>query len=206
MDIDEILGKARLPESSVPLCLAGDLQSRWEELDHQLGTASAKAMSLGEIAPAKVIAEQMQALRDEMAASEVIFRLRALDARTWAKFRAEMPEEGKTDEEKASYDDRFHRWACKALVITCFDPAMTVEKADQLSQRLSEGQWQQLTNAVWELNAGRRNIPFSSAASVLTQPSEPSSPRPEPGVSPTADGSAPSNGKSRRTSTAATGA
>lgn len=201
MDIDEILGKAKLPETSVTLCLAADLQAQWDELDHQLSTASNVTLSLGEISEAKTIAAQMEALRAQMAESEVVFRLRALDAKAWSKMRGEAPKEGESADEKASYDSRFHAWVCKILAASCVEPAITATQADQLSDKLSEGQWLQLSDAAYDLNAGRRNVPFSAAASALTRSYEQNSKRQEPGGSPTADGSAASRDKKRSTST-----
>lgn len=200
-DILEILGKAKLPESSVTLCLAADLQGRWEELDEQLGAASAEVLSLGEVSPARKIALQMNELRAQMEASQETFRLRALSAKAWRKILDQQPEEGTTDELKASYDDRFHAWVCKVVAVSCYDPGMSIEQADELSQYVSGGQWKQLTDAAWELNGGRRNVPFSSAASALTRSYEQNSKRQEPGESPTADGSASSRAKKPATST-----
>jgi len=200
MDIEEILGKAKLPESSVPLCLAGDLQGRWEELAHQLETASTKALSLGEPAEAKTIAAQMEELREQMTGSEVTFRLRALTAKHWRPLYSAMPTEGDTPELKESFDERFHAWVCRLVAAVYIDPVMTPEKANQLSEEISSGQWKELTDAAWNINTERRNVPFSSAASAWTQSSERNSKRQEPGESPTADGSAGKSGKRPSTS------
>lgn len=201
MQIDEILAVAELPEDTVTLCLRGALVGRWEELEHKLSGASTVALSLGEPAEASSIARDMEALRAEMGLHEVPFRLRALPALGWRKLYSRLPEPGDTDDLKASYDDRFHAWVCGVVAACCYDPAMTAEQADQLSERLSGQQWRQLSDAALNLNVERVDIPFSAAASALTRISELSLRRQEPGQSPTASGSGPKRAKPRRTST-----
>jgi len=201
MQIDEILAVAELPEDTVTLCLRGALVGQWEELEHRLSGASNQALSLGQPAEATQIAREMEALRAEMTRHEVAFHLRALAAVAWRKFYATLPEPGETDEAKATYDDRFHAWVCELVAKCCYDPAMTAEQADQLSQKLSGQQWRQLSDAAWNLNVERVDVPFSAAASAMTRVSELSLRRQEPGASPTASSSARKPTRPRRTNT-----
>lgn len=201
MQIEDILAVAELPEDTVTLCLRGALVGKWEELEHKLASASNEALSLGQPAQATQIAREMQSLRAEMAQHEVPFRLRALPAVRWRKYYATLPEPGDTEELKASYDDRFHTWVCGLVSACCYEPAMSAEQADQLSGKLSGQQWRQLTDAAFNLNVERVDVPFSAAASAMTRVSELSSRRPEPGESRTANGSAPKRTRSPRTST-----
>lgn len=203
LNIEDILGKAKPPERSVPLCLAGDLAGQYDELEHQLRDASTVALSLGEPAEATKIARQMAALREQMVAAQVVFRLRALGDKPWRALRDAAPDEAKTEEEQATYDDRYHDWVCKLVAATVYDPVMNPEQADLLASAVGGGQWKQLADTAWELNAARRDIPFSAAASALIQYSDLKSKPPGPGASRTAGGSARKPSRSRNTSTTA---
>lgn len=202
MDIGEILDRAKLPEKPITLCLDGELVGRFEELEHQLRTASNQALSLGEPSQASRIAREMEELRTQMTAGEVTFRMRALPgAKPWRDLLSAQPEEGTTEEKKATFDERYHGWVCHLIASSCYEPAMTAEQADQLAQRLSGGQWKSLLDAAWAVNAERRNVPFSNLASVLTASSELNSKPQKPGASRTAGGSAKSRRKPPRTNT-----
>lgn len=164
---DEILESARRPEDVVPLCLRGDLVAEFRRLEQDLAGASTVAVSLGERAPAKVIAERMQALRAEMAEAAVPVRIRALEPRAWSDFHATRPTKT-AGEDQALFDDRWHAWICDMVARTVVDPPCTAEQVEQLVPRLSHRQWKDLTDACWLINAGEVSIPFSAAASALT--------------------------------------
>lgn len=147
----------------VPLCLRGDLQAAWDKLEQSFNTAdttlSGDVLETGRSAEAAVIAQSMEDLRLEMIESTVFFTLRALPRKTWRKKIAEHPpgedDEGDVDEEGFITD----------LVATCcVDPVMTSEQSARLRDELTEGQWQSLAQAAWELNKGVLSIPFSLAA------------------------------------------
>lgn len=207
LNIDDVLAQASLPTATVPLCLAGGLVGEFEALEHDLRNASTKAESLGGPAPATAIARQMEDLRETMKAAEVAFKLTALPPPRWKKeIMAVQPPDPTNDEERAAFDDLWHAWICFMVSMIVTEPAMTPEQADELCQKLSSSQWTLLTNSVWELNAQRRNVPFSALASALTHSSETSSTRPERGASRTRSSSAKSPGRSPRTPTTTTGA
>jgi len=170
---DTLITQARLPETTVPVCLRGDLVAEFQALERQLQTASTVAPSLGERAPARVIAEQMQALREEMTAAEIPVRLRALPALEWANFAATRPAPRKDDESKDAWLARWFAWMAELVSRCAIDPVMTVEQVGQLVDHLSGVQWDDLSNAAWSLNEQRVKIPFSDAASGLTQAPEP---------------------------------
>lgn len=201
LSIEEILANAELPEGAVTLCLRGSLVGRFEELQHRLQGASTKALSLGEPAEATSIARDMEDLRAQMQPYEVTFRLRALPPFAWEKFHGRLPEPGKTEADQATYDERFHAWVCELVSLVVYEPAMTAEQADELSQKLSGNQWKSLSDKAFVLNANRVDIPFSAAASELTRISGLELRRQEPGESPIAGSSAKSPAKPRRTNT-----
>lgn len=165
-DIDAILAKARLPERTVQLCLREDLVAEYERLDAELRSASRTAPSLGELAPATVIARRMEELRQEMLDHQVEFRLRAWPARKFAQLRDGMPKksDGQADDE---YADVWHAAVCDLVAKMLVEPKVTAEQVDALSERLAESQWSKLSNAAWDINAAGVQIPFSVAASAI---------------------------------------
>jgi len=198
--IDEILASARRPEDTVPICLRGDLNSRYLDLERRLPHAATAPSNLGERAEASVITEQMAELAEQMADSEVAFSLRALPPRQWLRFHATYPVKGK-DETDDDYSDRLYEWGCKAVAMTCVEPVMTPEQVDELVPLLSTQQWMSLQNRSIMLNTGEVTVPFSVAASEPTPDSGPTSPRQPTSESASPGSSAPNRAARRRTST-----
>lgn len=196
---DEILAQASLPEDTVTLCLNGVLANQVHDLERQLLNAQAPT-SLGERSQASVIAEQIEALREQMRASEVDFRLRALPGREWRKLHNRLPvrSQSSSDEE---FNDRFFAWTTELVSRSCFEPAMAPEQVIDLVDRLPGSSWDALSGAAWALNAGKVNVPFSSAVSALTQISGSESRRQPGSVSASPDSTESSKPKRRRMST-----
>lgn len=167
-DFEALLAKAKLRESTVTLCLREDLVAQYERLDAQLRTADRQPVSLGDRSPAAVIAEQMEALRQEMLAAEQTFLMRAWPARKWAAYRDSMParQKGQTD---AEYAETWHAAVCDMVSRVCVDPVMTPQQVEQLVDHLSEAQWLKLSNAAWDINSTGQAIPFSVAASAILE-------------------------------------
>jgi len=203
LSIEEILAGAELPEESVQLCLKGSLVRRYEELERQVLVAATVSTNLGERAPASQISAQLEELRAEMAPWQVSFQLRAVTPKAWRNLLDEQPSEPdpKKSDEAETYDDRFHAWVCKLVAVSCAEPAMTPEQAAELHDKLSGGQWKALTDTAWALNAERKKLPFSAAASDLIASTAQNSRRPAPGESAHRAGSVKSPAKSPRTST-----
>jgi hypothetical protein len=173
-DIEEILAGAKLPERTVPLCLRGDLQAEFEDLERKL--AAAEAADDGTLAgnpAAREIAELMETLRAQMREHERVFRLRAIDAKAYSNLIAEHPP---TDEQRQQGQDTNWQTFPAALIAACaIDPEMTVEQAEQLSGTVAYSQWDALFAAAYALNRRAVDIPFSVTASAILAVSEPSS-------------------------------
>jgi hypothetical protein len=164
----DILAQAQLPETSVGLCLRRDLTGRFRELERRLQTANTVAASLGERAESSVVAEEMEALRKEMADREVTFQIRALPALEWARFTAKLPQRAKDEEPDEFAAKRFYP-AIAGLVSRCVvDPVMTVDQVNELVDVLSGGDWNLLSSTVWAINDDREGVPFSVAAYAMT--------------------------------------
>lgn len=170
-DIEDILAAAKLRERTVTLCLREDLVAEYEQLDVELRTASRTAPSLGDPAPAAVIARRMDELRQEMLAHQHEFRLRAWPARRFAAVRDGMPKkaDGQSDEE---YAEAWHAAVCDVVSKMLVEPKATPQQVAELADRLTEQQWLALSNAAWDINAAGQAIPFSVAASAILQSAE----------------------------------
>ena len=167
--IAEIIARARLPETTVTLCLRGDLLAEWRVLERDLEEAPSVAPSLGEMSPRRAIAERMEAIRGEMTAAEIPVRLRALPAREWSAYAARRPLARTEDEPEDAWRSRWYVWTAGLISHCAIDPEMTVEDVDQLVDVLSGVQWDELSTAAWALNEQRVAIPFSAAASAQTR-------------------------------------
>lgn len=168
MKFEDVIAQAQLPETSVSLCLRRDLTSRFRELESKLRSANTIASSLGERSESSAISEEMEALRKEMSDNEVTFRLRALPALEWSRFKAELPQRGK-DESPADFaSKRFYPIIAALVSRCCVDPEMTPDQVNQLVDVLSGGDWDALSNAAWTINEDREGVPFSVAAYAAT--------------------------------------
>lgn len=181
--IEEILARAEPQEDIVTLYLAGKLVAEYERLSDEMETASTEADSLGDQSPYSVLRERRDALVEQMAASRVEFRLKALSREAWSDMFAIKPEvparpgEDATPEEieaytavKAEADKATRAWLAALVAATVYQPAMTAAQAVELSRALSNRQWLQLENAAWALNTDEEKIPFIVAGSASRQP------------------------------------
>lgn len=197
---DEILARTSLPTDVVRLCLDGAAMAEIRELERQLAGAATVPTSLAERAPASVIAEQIEQLREAMRGSEVEITLRAIPAREWTPLYASAPDQ-KQGEASDAFAQRWFTWMAELVSRTVVDPAMTPEQVGQLVDRLPAASWVLLSDAAWLLNTGKVAVPFSAAASAMISAFAEMSKLPSESVTPTAGGGAASRPKRPRTST-----
>jgi hypothetical protein len=165
-----MLGEAKLPERTVPVCLRGDLAADHEaaerELEHVQRTPATSLAGNG----AAEIAGRIEALEVEMREHTYDFRLRALPRH---EFRSLMAAHPPRDDEQHKKDDApfgvnrdtFFPAVIRACVV---DPELdAAEWADLLDNRLTDYQFQELAITAWALNAREVDIPFSRAASRM---------------------------------------
>lgn len=170
----EILGTARLPERTVEICLRGDLVADHQAAERELEKAEKQTgNSLAGNGTAE-IAERIRAIEAEMQGSIWEFRLRGLPAPKFRAFKADHPiriEDGEQNKQDAVFgfdvDKGFEPLTRMCLV----DPELDDETWTDLLDKLTEQQFEELAAAAWYLNRGEVDIPFSSAASRLTQAS-----------------------------------
>lgn len=177
------------PETYVSLCLDMSLRADWETLDEQLREARKKTTGdrLTGNAEAARLAEQIGQLEQRMAEETVRFRLRALPRNRWAELVNEHPARQDDDADK---NLGVNRETFFDAVITATDKAGVPETImsvrdhndelvdfelddwEQLADDMTDQQYADFANAAWMINRGRASIPFSHAASRMTQTSD----------------------------------
>ena len=178
LDIDAIIDSAQLAERTIALCLRGDLQARFEELDREREVADeARGDSLASGGRAREIAEQMEDLRKQMRASTITVVLRALTRKKWQALCDQHPPR-RDDDGNVPIEDR----AAGVNTVTFWDPAIracwvspVLDKARMtklLDEVLTNRQYDLLATLVHTVNNADVDIPFSPAASRLIRPSE----------------------------------
>lgn len=175
-NIKDLLNGARLPERTVPICTRGDLVAEHEELERQLDEANRRASDSLAGNGAGEIIDRMAALQDEMRASTVTFRLRALPKPKWRALLAEHPprrtEDDRPDPEDAAIGVNMETF-WDAIVRACLiDPEVDDESWALMAGddgRLTDRQIGALADAAWAVNRGDVSVPFSHAVSQAKQ-------------------------------------
>ena len=172
----DLIAAAKLPEKSVPICLRGDLLSEWDTADAELMQISRTelvAPSLADGGRRRALAEQMEALREQMLAESVQFRLRAVGRRRWTQLLAEHPPRDGVDSDRALgvNGETFFTAIVRACVV---EPVLTeAQWAGLLDETLTSAQFEALADAAWTLNRKGVDVPFSRAASRVVGSTEP---------------------------------
>lgn len=171
--IADIIGQVKRPEKTVPVCLAGDLQAEFEELERDLQVARDQpadgTLAGGGNSLATQIAQQIQELRGRMREHSTTFRFRGLPRREYSDLVAECPP-GDDAPEGAEVDwEKFS----VALVAACaVEPTMDGDETGRLADVLTQAQWDSLVTAAFSVNKRDVDVPFSYAASAVLQSSK----------------------------------
>lgn len=171
-DLDALLGAARLPESTVPLCLRGDLQAEWETLERQLAEAKQRGDRRLVGSPEEAaLARQLRDLEAQMQDSTITLRLRALPRREFMKLVEKHParKDNQVDRMVGVNQATFY----DALIGACIvEPEIDEERLTRLLDALTDAQFNKLANTAWELNRSDVSVPFSRTASRITTNSD----------------------------------
>ena len=169
-DFSALLAGAALPETTVPVCLRGDLAAEHEELDRKLEKLlekkNPKMADDGRIA-AKLRIEELEA---QMQESTYDFRLRALSRTAWHALLAEhQPRPGEDADKNIGVNTAtFFASMIRACLVK---PELTEEQWAQLLEKITDRQFDSLSDAAWRLNRRDVAVPFSAAASRMNQSS-----------------------------------
>lgn len=175
------IAKAKLPTKDVEICLQTDLQERYEALHEQMAEAYARERAdkrLNSAGESKRIAQQIEALQEQMREYTITFRIRSLGRRWQHLVDQHPPREGNTEDlflgyNPESFGDAAIR-ACTAepadLDDEDWDDLLGTDEADG---KLTAAQYKDLWDAVLDMNVRKISLPNSSAASRILQASEP---------------------------------
>ncbi|MBB3666396.1 MULTISPECIES: hypothetical protein [Prauserella salsuginis group] len=203
MDIEEVrqrMRQAQRAETSVPICLRGDLVAEWEDLNRQLQERQKQPRDSLDDDGGMHLAERMQALSDEMRDATVTLRFRAMPRRDWfAKLAKHPPRDGNQfDKALGLNQDAFFEDVIPRCLV---EPELDAAELAELLDVLSGAQYQAITNAVWGINGSEVSVPFSPIASRMTASSDATSRQQPEQASPSAGGTGGNRKKSRSTST-----
>lgn len=177
-NIKDLLRAAKLPERSVPVCLQADLVAEHEAAERELGKARdrpGKRLDSGD--RVRELSERIAALEEQMAEHTIEFRLRALPRPSWKSLLAQHSPR-KADDGSVDERDRYIGVNVEtffdALVRVCVvEPEMDEDDWRLLlDEKLTDRQFDELSDAAWGLNRRDVDVPFSRAASK-TLTSEP---------------------------------
>lgn len=172
--LDQVLAAASLREESVDVCVAGELNARWEDLGRQLAVLLAD--SAGEHDPGRKmseappglarrteLADEMEQLRQRMLEASFTFLFRALPRREYRDLRDEHPprrDRGESMFNASTFPPALIR---RSLV----DPPIASDADfEQLLDKLTEGQVTELFSAAHLANEGGSDVPKSVPASA----------------------------------------
>lgn len=161
--IEDILAKARPREKTVMVCIRGDLAGEAERLQDELSRVSEdwEPTDLGDVHPARAIAERLKAVHGQVREAEEPFKLRYIGDKAYSDLMAAHPS---NDDNEAFDSEAFPR----ALVAaSCVEPVMSEEQVTQLFEVINEGEIKKLFDAAWDVHNSSDVIPFSLAASAL---------------------------------------
>ncbi|MFB9926325.1 hypothetical protein ACFORO_42470 [Amycolatopsis halotolerans] len=167
MSIDSLLAAAKLPETTVRLCLRSDLQSEWETLDRELSAHQAAGETLAPSDADMELARRIKALEAEMTESTVEVRFRALTRKPWLKLVADnAPRKDRPADQIMGFntDSMFEALVRESMV----SPELDGGQLDAFLDVLTSKQFDLLADAAWNLNRKDADGPvFSQAASRL---------------------------------------
>lgn len=168
LDFKSKLKAAKLPSTTIPVCLRADLVAEMAALDIQLRniTMPADQDRLVGNAAAVRLSQQIEALRQEMIAGSEDFVLRAIPRPRMREIEAaHPPRDGNARDEATGYNlDAVMQQVLRESIVS---PVMDDETWAELVAVLSDGQWDELTDGAWEVNKGRVSVPFSPRASQI---------------------------------------
>lgn len=192
--IKEKLAAARLPEETVQICLRGDLVAQFEQLERRLAEAQRTPSTSLEGDGSAEIAAAIEALREEMRVHTEDFVLRAMPRPRWRAFLAQYPPRQDADGNPDERDrgamvnmGAFWHALIRASVVSpeldtedwrllLGDDDVERERLEAASEQVEDGrltdrQFETLTDTAWSLNRRDVDIPFSLAASRMMRTS-----------------------------------
>lgn len=164
--LGEVLAAASLREESVEICMAGQLNARWEDLGRQLAAVLERtagenpdpAAKLSDADPRAELTAEMEEVRQQMVAASYKFRFRALPRRQYRDLIDKHP--GRPERREVRYNEATFP---PALIRQCMiDPAIGSDaEFRELADVLTDGQTAEMFNAAYLANEGGSEVPKS---------------------------------------------
>lgn len=155
------------------VCLRQDLFAEHARLDVELHRASAADATENRDPIAHELAAQVQALEEEIAASEVEFVFQSIGQQAWIDLLSEHPPSDEHKELGIDHDPG--TFPIAAVAASSVDPVIPPEVAAAMYADLNLSQWNRLWAACLAANAGGGSAPKSALATVIRRRPEPSS-------------------------------
>lgn len=176
-DFAALLAGARLPQRTVQICLRADLVADHEEAEAQLSDLVRRPTRKFGGDGAGELRQRILDLEAEMKASVQPFRVQGMSGPKFRALKLEHPprkaEDGSgiepRDQRLGINVDTFWEPLVRASVV---DPDITDEQWVALFEVLTDRQFDQLATAAWNLNKDEIDVPFSLAASLMTETSD----------------------------------
>lgn len=166
--LKEKLAAAKLPEKPVSICLRGDLQVQFEELERKLAEAEKRTDDSLAGKGTRAIAQQIEDLREQMLEHTIEFRLRAMPRPQWRAFVDEHPprkgDDGGIDERDKWLGVNTDTFPDAMVRLSVVDPVLDDDDWATLDAALTDRQFDLLCDAGWALNRRDVDVPFSRAA------------------------------------------
>lgn len=178
LSAEDIIRGGSLPTKSITVCMHADLQAEYEDLERELQEELAKPRdSLAAGGNAREISERLQQLEERMREHTVAFHFRALPRPKWKALLAGHPPrkaEGGGLDERDKYIGVNTETFFEAMIRACCTEPELSEDVWRLllDERLTDRQFDDLSNAAWALNRSDVDVPFSRAASRILANSE----------------------------------
>ena len=158
-DLRSLLAEASRPSSSVTIPLNQRLRAEIDALEAELAQTAADAPKkrMGAASPLKDIAQQIEAKRDQMRASEVTFRFEAMTQDQREQVRKDSG--GRDDPDEINL---------RCIAIMCREPAgVTYESLVELREKVGARVFDEIDNAATRASGDDWSVPFSFAASHI---------------------------------------
>jgi hypothetical protein len=154
----DLISRAQLPTAEAELCLDPSLIMQWRDLLSRWERASGDAESMGKRSEKAELGDQLSALDEQIKACTVTVKVRALSAAAWGILRAQHPGEtpGTIDVGK---------FCGPALAACAIDPTFSIDEANALMDRISDGQRDLLLGPVFLVNERQLSVPFDERVS-----------------------------------------
>lgn len=164
--LDNLLNSARLPESTVTVCLRGDLQAEWERLNAKLAELrAAPGRKMTDNAEASDVAARIREIEGQMKGATLELTLRALPRRDWLRLLRDHPPR-KSDEGDKALGFNTETFFDALIPRSIVSPELNEDQVSRLMDALSSAQYDKLLETAWSLNRRDVSVPFSPLASL----------------------------------------